>query len=402
MPPKKTVQSTPSRTPIGTKKAVQKNGRTVDVGINSSTSELINPPAKKARKEPAQDTGQDKDEQYGDFEGSDNSADEIIDASDNGDDEDAEDDDTFWSRVAEHYRAEVPEPYQTFNSIKSHWGAVHRRVNKFNGYLKEIKLANKSGVNEIDKFKRARKLYEQCEKGKPFKHMQCFDILEPVPKWNIYCQELARIEASKSSTQNSVQRSTKSGETSDFGSKTAIMENTNELERAVGNKRAKEARLQDIKDNKWKDELVKVHRDLAGETQIQNKLLAKQKEVLVMIAQDAIMYTEITPDMSARRREFLEYGQQKIIDQITEEKEVKIKAEENRKREEEEKKKKGEEEKKKKEEDEKRKKEEDDKKKKEEEEKKMKEAEQKKKKAAATRLNARKHKAQEQDADLDE
>ncbi|KAI9619752.1 hypothetical protein H4Q26_014136 [Puccinia striiformis f. sp. tritici PST-130] len=95
MPPKKTVQSTPSRTPIGTKKAVQsaffsmfsrllptvcdtnhlesffgaENGRTVDVGINSSTSELINPPAKKARKEPAQDTGQDKDEQYGDFEG---------------------------------------------------------------------------------------------------------------------------------------------------------------------------------------------------------------------------------------------------------------------------------------------------------------------------------------------
>ncbi|KAH9468165.1 hypothetical protein Pst134EA_011787 [Puccinia striiformis f. sp. tritici] len=88
MPPKKTVQSTPSRTPIGTKKAVQKNGRTVDVGINSSTSKLINPPAKKARKEPAQDTGQDKDEQYGDFEGSDDSANEIIDARDNGNDED--------------------------------------------------------------------------------------------------------------------------------------------------------------------------------------------------------------------------------------------------------------------------------------------------------------------------
>ncbi|KAI7958335.1 hypothetical protein MJO29_006552 [Puccinia striiformis f. sp. tritici] len=337
MPPKKTVQSTPSRTPIGTKKAVQKNGRTVDVGINSSTSKLINPPAKKARKEPAQDTGQDKDEQYGDFEGSDDSANEIIDARDNGNDEDDGEKKTVKGgrrsnyttsedvqiRVAEHYRAEVPEPYQTFNSIKSHWGAVHRRVNKFNGYLKEIKLANKSGVNEIDKFKRARKLYEQCEKGKPFKHLQCFDILEPVPKWNIYCQELARIEASKSSTQNSVQRSTKLGETSDFGSETAIMENTNELERAVGNKRAKEARLQDIKDNKWKDELVKVHRDLAGETQIQNKLLAKQKEVLVMIAQDAIMYTEITPDMSARRRKFLEYRQQKIIDQITEEKEAK-------------------------------------------------------------------------------
>ncbi|KAH9456524.1 hypothetical protein Pst134EB_012721 [Puccinia striiformis f. sp. tritici] len=344
MPPKKTVQSTPSRTPIGTKKAVQsaffsmfsrllptvcdtnhlesffgaENGRTVDVGINSSTSELINPPAKKARKEPAQDTGQDKDEQYGDFEGSDDSANEIIDARDNGNDEDDGEKKTVKGGRRSNYTTS-----EDVQIIKSHWGAVHRRVNKFNGYLKEIKLANKSGVNEIDKFKRARKLYEQCEKGKPFKHLQCFDILEPVPKWNIYCQELARIEASKSSTQNSVQRSTKLGETSDFGSETAIMENTNELERAVGNKRAKEARLQDIKDNKWKDELVKVHRDLAGETQIQNKLLAKQKEVLVMIAQDAIMYTEITPDMSARRRKFLEYRQQKIIDQITEEKEAK-------------------------------------------------------------------------------
>ncbi|KAI7947204.1 hypothetical protein MJO28_009112 [Puccinia striiformis f. sp. tritici] len=130
------------------------------------------------------------------------------------------------------------------------------------------------------------------------------------------------------------------------------------LQKVRTEKAAKEARAQEIKDSKWKDELVKVHRDLANQSQAQTNILDEQKRAIISLADSAVMKIDLDSVPEAQRK-FFEWEQEKVR-----EKKAKAKAEARRRKEEEEKKK---------EEDEKKKKEEDGKKKREEEEKKARE-----------------------------
>jgi hypothetical protein len=71
---------------------------------------------------------------------------------------------------------------------------------------------------------------------------------------------------------------------------TAVASNkSGKLARPIGSKQAKEARLADIKDNKWKDKLILVHCNLAAQTKAQNRILAEQKEAVVSMAEESIM-----------------------------------------------------------------------------------------------------------------
>jgi hypothetical protein len=97
--------------------------------------------------------------------------------------------DTFWERVCEHFMSKIPDQNQTANSIKSRWQTLQRANNKFHACYKQVKRANQSGANSEDRLNNALALYAATEK-KSFAHLQCYRILAPAAKWNVYCTEL--------------------------------------------------------------------------------------------------------------------------------------------------------------------------------------------------------------------
>jgi hypothetical protein len=44
-----------------------------------------------------------------------------------------------------------------------------------------------------------------------------------------------------------------------------------------------------LKDQKWKEEMVQVHRDLAAQSKAQNVILAEQKDAMIAMADKSLM-----------------------------------------------------------------------------------------------------------------
>ncbi|OAV88226.1 hypothetical protein PTTG_04866 [Puccinia triticina 1-1 BBBD Race 1] len=105
------------------------------------------------------------------------------------------------------------------------------------------------------------------------------------------------------------------------------------LSQPTGNKKAKEARIQEIKDTKWKEEIVKVHCDMAVHSQAQNAILAKQKDAMVTMAKESIMRTDLSSLPPGQPVFFEKSCQRKKKNDVKEEEERK--REEERKNEEE-------------------------------------------------------------------
>ncbi|KAH9447800.1 hypothetical protein Pst134EB_021799 [Puccinia striiformis f. sp. tritici] len=258
----------------------------------------------------------------------------------------------------------------TNQSGTTFWDRVHGH------YMEQIILANQSGKTIADRIPAALKLYVALkkDKGKDYTHMQCYHILSTAQKWLDYCEQLeqkrlADLKKNELSSDNPQ---------SDLASEITVIASTrsDDTYRPPGNKKAKDARVQELKDTKWKDELIKVNRELANHSQSQSAILAEQKEALVAMSDESTMLVDLD-GLTDAKREFFEWKQQKIMEKMK-----KAKADEvQKKKEEEEKKIKEEEEKKKKEEEEKKKKEEEEKKKKEDE---QKEKDTTQKKASAT------------------
>ncbi|KAH9467321.1 hypothetical protein Pst134EB_002340 [Puccinia striiformis f. sp. tritici] len=210
-------------------------------------------------------------------------------------------------------------------------------------------------------------------KCQEYGHIQCYRVLAPAQKWRDYCKKLEQKQLAN------LKKLTLSSDITalDAASDSTVVPPTRSAESnwPTGNKAAKEAHTQEMKDSKWKRDLVKVHRNLANQSQAQTNILDKQKKAIISLANSAVMKIDLDL-VPAAQHEFLEWEQEKVREKM-----AKAKAEARRRKEEEEKKK---------EEDENKKKEEDEKKKKEEEEKKareeleqieMEEAAKKKKKA---------------------
>ncbi|KNE98372.1 hypothetical protein PSTG_08292 [Puccinia striiformis f. sp. tritici PST-78] len=271
---------------------------------------------------------------------------------------------TFWDRVHGHYMEHLPQYPRSADSVKSRFGIVQRLTTKFHGCVKQIILANQSGKTIADRIPAALKLYVALnkDKGKDYAHMQCYHILSNAQKWLDYCEQLEQKRLADMKRMNDL---LSDNPQSDLASETTAIPSvrSEDAYRPPGNKKAKDARVQELKDTKWKDDLIKVNRDLANHSESQSAILAEQKDALVAMSDESTMLIDLN-NIPDAKREFFEWRQQKVMEKMR-----KAKADEaQKKKEEEEKTKKEAEEKKKQEEEEKKKKEEEEKKKKEDEE----------------------------------
>ncbi|KNE93757.1 hypothetical protein PSTG_12860 [Puccinia striiformis f. sp. tritici PST-78] len=297
---------------------------------------------------------------------------------------------TFWARVQEHYSSKLTggEITRSFDSIKKRWQLIQHAVNKCNGCYKQVKSANKSGSNNDLELSQALKLYEATNKGtsaktknRLFGHLQCWHILAPSAKFNAYCADL---EDKALGLDGANLSEIPTSEATDGSNRT---ERPGKSNRPIGTRKAKDEKAEEAQDSKWKAEMVKVHRDLAVQSQAQNKILAEQKEAVIAMADESIMKINLDT-ISGPRRAFFEWKQTKMMEKMIEQQ----KAEEDRKKKEEEDQKNKEENDKKKKEEEKKKKEEEEEEDKEEEKKKIEEEELSKKKTVTKQKNTQKTK----------
>ncbi|KNE95764.1 hypothetical protein PSTG_10980 [Puccinia striiformis f. sp. tritici PST-78] len=210
---------------------------------------------------------------------------------------------TFWDRVRGHYVVHLPTSNRLADSIKCRWGLVQRATNKFYGCVKQIKYAKQSGVNSTDNLASAFKLFAATNKGQEYGHIQCYRVLAPAQKWRDYCDKLEQkrlADLKKSSNPSSDMTP------SDAASDRTVVPPTRSAEsaRPTGNKAAKEARAQEMKDTKWKADLVKVHRDLADQSQAQTNILDEQKKAIISLADAAVMKIDLESVPEAQREYF--------------------------------------------------------------------------------------------------
>ncbi|KNE93363.1 hypothetical protein PSTG_13304 [Puccinia striiformis f. sp. tritici PST-78] len=231
---------------------------------------------------------------------------------------------TFWARVQEHYSAKLTggEITRSFDSIKKRWQLIH-------------KSANKSGSNNDMESSQALKLYEATNKAtsaktknRSFGHLRCWHILAPSAKFKAYCADL---EDKALALDGANPSEIPTSDATDGSNRT---ERPGESNRPIGTRKAKDEKAEEAKESKWKEEMVKVHRDLAVQSQAQNKILAEQKEAVIAMADESIMKIDLDT-MSGLRRGFFEWKQAKIMEKMIEQQ----KAEEEKKRKEEEEKK---------------------------------------------------------------
>ncbi|OAV86448.1 hypothetical protein PTTG_01671 [Puccinia triticina 1-1 BBBD Race 1] len=181
---------------------------------------------------------------------------------------------------------------------------------------------------------------------KTYTHLQCYHVLSPLPKWLSYCEQLKQKKSKLLSDSKKLDLPSDVSVPQSEAASDATTTNAREPIRPIGNKKAKDARAEELKDTKWKQDLVKVQRDLANQSQAQIAILAEQKEAVISMAEEAVMMVDPTTIPEARRP-FFEWKQNKTMDKMRKEQQKEKEEEEKKTKEEEEKKKKEEEEKKK-------------------------------------------------------
>jgi hypothetical protein len=143
------------------------------------------------------------------------------------------------------------------------------------------------------------------------------DALTKAEKWNSYCSDLelkrsmppsssielsSEISHSKAPSNITVVQSTKPGETSC----------------PIGNKRAKDVKIQESKDQKWREELVKAHQDIAAQSNAQVFILAEQNKAITLMADESIVKIDLET-ISESRRPFFEWKQKKVLEKMARE-----------------------------------------------------------------------------------
>jgi hypothetical protein len=139
----------------------------------------------------------------------------------------------------------------------------------------------------------AHKLYVASE-SKAFTHIQCFNVLSSSPKWSEYCTSLDEKKDQRKKTADGESDLPPSSAIFDLSSEITPSESISEATgvasqstvtgRPTGNKKAKEARVQELK-----DDLVKVQQMLAAQSEAQYTIPAEQKDAMVCMADESIM-----------------------------------------------------------------------------------------------------------------
>ena len=68
--------------------------------------------------------------------------------------------------------------------LTSKWKTLNRDCTKFNAFNKRAKYLEKSGENELDNMKHARKMYRHEHKGAPFNNKDVWEVLRAYKKWD--------------------------------------------------------------------------------------------------------------------------------------------------------------------------------------------------------------------------
>ncbi|KAH9467515.1 hypothetical protein Pst134EA_011156 [Puccinia striiformis f. sp. tritici] len=178
--------------------------------------------------------------------------------------------DTFWKRVGERYESMRDDTlkFRTWSSVK---------------------LSNQSGVNAEDQFNNALKYYKATsEKNKKFSHIQCYYVLHEALKWKEHCAEwLQKQQEEKKKGKKSGSAGNSGifdGTTIDFlasdpinddtSSKTPSIKSKPKGRPPIGTRKAKDLLAKAREDNKFEEEILSAHRDLAQQTK--NKTLSSQ------------------------------------------------------------------------------------------------------------------------------
>ncbi|OAV97981.1 hypothetical protein PTTG_25902 [Puccinia triticina 1-1 BBBD Race 1] len=145
----------------------------------------------------------------------------------------------------------IPEHNRPLNSVKYRWQAIQRATNKFHGCFKQVTQANQSGTTNSDQLTAALKLYHALEK-KTYTHLQCYHVLSPSPKWISYCEQLEQKKSKLLSDSKKLDPPSDVSVPQSKAASDATATNAREPIRPIGNKKAKEARTEELKDTKWK------------------------------------------------------------------------------------------------------------------------------------------------------
>lgn len=153
---------------------------------------------------------------------------------------------TFWKSIADDYNARlkskgVTTPKRTVKSLESRWSSLNKSMCKYASCVQTVNQQDKSGKAPADLIVKSLALYKS-DTGSDFKDMVCYQILRTAPKWQDNPTFLEMCTPTKINNEHNFQ-----DQTPDFSSGTAEgpvdLTSLPVMDRPMGNKRAKRARL---------------------------------------------------------------------------------------------------------------------------------------------------------------
>lgn len=91
----------------------------------------------------------------------------------------------FWDRVHAEFSTHLLRSFDDLrknDACKNRWQLLQKAVSKFSGCWSAIQRRNDSGATITQKLADAHTLYLQ-DRGKPFKHVTCWELLKDCQKW---------------------------------------------------------------------------------------------------------------------------------------------------------------------------------------------------------------------------
>ncbi|KAA1127459.1 hypothetical protein PGTUg99_036914 [Puccinia graminis f. sp. tritici] len=230
---------------------------------------------------------------------------------------------TFWNRVAKHFSKSIGSDNQTGSSIKSCWQVLQQRINKFCGCVKQIEHSNQSGTSAEDRLSSALKLYIALSQQPDLKKKS-----EPkIPSSSVE-SGISLIDDNRPAL------SLSSDAYNDPANSDASTIQSHKTSHPIGNRKAKDLAQKAREDKKFKDDIITIHKEIAGTSQAQNKILSEQKDTMATLDGNTIMQVDIST-ISEASRPFYKWQQRKVLDGVKREQakyEKKLKEEEENKK----------------------------------------------------------------------
>jgi hypothetical protein len=145
---------------------------------------------------------------------------------------------------------------RSVQALKNRWSSINRDVAKFAGCYHKVEELDESGKTLEDRISDAMEMFKQ-QTNHAFQYLECWNILKHHPKW-----------ASSPQVENRKRKDNGSSETSSS-------EATEENQRPIGNKRAKQLVANEIQESRRLEMQIKASQDVA-ESQKERNVIAQQ------------------------------------------------------------------------------------------------------------------------------